>query len=241
MQCPVCKETQLVMSNRENVEIDYCPQCRGVWLDRGELDKITERSQRETVSAQQAPVADPNVYRADGGPGGRHGGGHGGWPWLKKRRFSQTTVRLNSGAARLPVHLRHGFSQPFPRAAPDSHLLKMRRFVLIILMAFLPLQLSWGAAASYCQHEQSAGVSHFGHHDHQHRAAPVSADKATADAGISIDNDCGICQLGSTQPMASKLIQHPEAPLRSVLRGPDIRYSSHISNGLERPDRTLAA
>ena len=44
MNCPVCKETALVMSERQGVEIDYCPACRGVWLDRGELDKIIERS-----------------------------------------------------------------------------------------------------------------------------------------------------------------------------------------------------
>jgi len=43
MQCPI-DGTQLVMSDRNGVEIDYCPQCRGVWLDRGELDKIVERS-----------------------------------------------------------------------------------------------------------------------------------------------------------------------------------------------------
>lgn len=43
MHCPV-DATTLVMSERSGVEIDYCPQCRGVWLDRGELDKIVERS-----------------------------------------------------------------------------------------------------------------------------------------------------------------------------------------------------
>ncbi|WP_371037328.1 MULTISPECIES: zf-TFIIB domain-containing protein [unclassified Rhodosalinus] len=43
MQCPI-DGTQLVMTERAGVEIDYCPQCRGVWLDRGELDKIVERS-----------------------------------------------------------------------------------------------------------------------------------------------------------------------------------------------------
>jgi len=46
MNCPQC-HTALVMSERQGVEIDYCPQCRGVWLDRGELDKILERSNRE--------------------------------------------------------------------------------------------------------------------------------------------------------------------------------------------------
>ena len=44
MICPVCKDANLVMSERSGVEIDYCPSCRGVWLDRGELDKIIERS-----------------------------------------------------------------------------------------------------------------------------------------------------------------------------------------------------
>ena len=44
MLCPVCKTVDLLMTERQGVEIDYCPQCRGVWLDRGELDKIIERS-----------------------------------------------------------------------------------------------------------------------------------------------------------------------------------------------------
>ena len=39
MKCPVCTEPDLVMADRQGVEIDYCPKCRGVWLDRGELDK----------------------------------------------------------------------------------------------------------------------------------------------------------------------------------------------------------
>lgn len=43
MTCPNCNET-LIMADRQGVEIDYCPKCRGMWLDRGELDKIIERS-----------------------------------------------------------------------------------------------------------------------------------------------------------------------------------------------------
>lgn len=43
MKCPV-DGTQLMMTERSGVEIDYCPQCRGVWLDRGELDKILEKA-----------------------------------------------------------------------------------------------------------------------------------------------------------------------------------------------------
>ena len=44
MHCPHCPNTTLVISERSGIEIDYCPQCRGVWLDRGELDKLIERS-----------------------------------------------------------------------------------------------------------------------------------------------------------------------------------------------------
>ena len=43
MKCPACN-VALTMSDRQGIEIDYCPQCRGVWLDRGELDKLIERS-----------------------------------------------------------------------------------------------------------------------------------------------------------------------------------------------------
>jgi Zn-finger nucleic acid-binding protein len=46
MQCPT-DSYPLIMSERSGVEIDYCPQCRGVWLDRGELDKIIERYGRD--------------------------------------------------------------------------------------------------------------------------------------------------------------------------------------------------
>ena len=55
MQCPICTDTALVMSERQGVELDYCPKCRGVWLDRGELDKLIERS------ATMAPAPAGNV------------------------------------------------------------------------------------------------------------------------------------------------------------------------------------
>lgn len=44
MKCPACPEVTLTMADRQGIEIDYCPQCRGVWLDRGELDKLIEKS-----------------------------------------------------------------------------------------------------------------------------------------------------------------------------------------------------
>lgn len=62
MRCPV-DETTLVMSDRNGIEIDYCPQCRGVWLDRGELDKIIDRSVGQAPPApQQAPQQQYDRY-----------------------------------------------------------------------------------------------------------------------------------------------------------------------------------
>ena len=60
MACPVCR-VPLAMSDRQGIEIDYCPQCRGVWLDRGELDKIIERSVAAPAqgAAQVQPAPPP--------------------------------------------------------------------------------------------------------------------------------------------------------------------------------------
>ena len=62
MQCPVC-QVPLVMTDRQGIEIDYCPQCRGVWLDRGELDKIIERGNSMPGSSPQAIQAPPPPMR----------------------------------------------------------------------------------------------------------------------------------------------------------------------------------
>ena len=94
--CPACR-VDLVMSERHGVEIDYCPKCRGVWLDRGELDKILERGATEAGGRQgSAPGATPSG--APGGhqpapPYGRHDSdeypayGHPGYKKHKRRSF----------------------------------------------------------------------------------------------------------------------------------------------------------
>ena len=67
MRCPVDGET-LVMADRSGVEIDYCPKCRGVWLDRGELDKIIERSAGGASAPAPATGARPQgapVYQPE--------------------------------------------------------------------------------------------------------------------------------------------------------------------------------
>ena len=87
MPCPVC-QVSLVMSERQGVEIDYCPQCRGVWLDRGELDKILERSAQDAPSApvQQPSFSKPQYDQShDRGYAQPYGHGHQhGHPKRKK-------------------------------------------------------------------------------------------------------------------------------------------------------------
>lgn len=63
MKCPNCEET-LVMTERQGVEIDYCPKCRGVWLDKGELDKIIEKSQQDP-RLQSANIRTDRRYDVD--------------------------------------------------------------------------------------------------------------------------------------------------------------------------------
>lgn len=81
MPCPVCR-TQLVAMERHGVEIDHCPNCRGVWLDRGELDKILQRSAHQEQVWQSVPPAPQPVGRGydergqDRGFDRDHRGGH---------------------------------------------------------------------------------------------------------------------------------------------------------------------
>lgn len=93
MKCPVCNNVNLVMSERQGVEIDYCPECRGVWLDRGELDKIIERSDSlvPAPSAPQQPAYTHQQPAYDHGQKPHHGHqsyGHGyGHKPHKKKSF----------------------------------------------------------------------------------------------------------------------------------------------------------
>ncbi len=75
MNCPACKSVNLVMSERQGIEIDYCPQCRGVWLDRGELDKIIDRSLGASPG-QKVDDSDRDYSSQPGYSQGRHDSRH---------------------------------------------------------------------------------------------------------------------------------------------------------------------
>lgn len=94
MLCPACR-VPLTMSERQNIEIDYCPQCRGVWLDRGELDKIIERSASDAAATpsrpapQSQPQPQPRSQPQPGYPSHdySHGGHHGHqYPYRKRKK-----------------------------------------------------------------------------------------------------------------------------------------------------------
>ena len=88
MNCPHCS-VPLVMSERQGVEIDYCPQCRGVWLDRGELDKIMERAAADLAPAAPAPARGaPQAPPSYSDHGGHYGQGPGHHRPHHKRRKS---------------------------------------------------------------------------------------------------------------------------------------------------------
>ena len=85
MLCPA-DQTPLTMSERQGIEIDYCPTCRGVWLDRGELDKILERSGAAEPRAQPAPP--PQQGQAWGAPPPQqYGHGYHGKPHKRRKSF----------------------------------------------------------------------------------------------------------------------------------------------------------
>ena len=83
MKCPVCPESNLLMTERQGVEIDYCPQCRGVWLDRGELDKLIERASVPPAPAAAASSAYPAPRRDE-----HHASHHGGYGQEHRRKKS---------------------------------------------------------------------------------------------------------------------------------------------------------
>jgi Zn-finger nucleic acid-binding protein len=81
MKCPN-DQTTLVMSERQNIEIDYCPTCRGVWLDRGELDKLIERAQPPVTPP--APASQQHYELRDS----RSNNDFNGDPYKKKKKES---------------------------------------------------------------------------------------------------------------------------------------------------------
>jgi hypothetical protein len=124
----------------------------------------------------------------------------------------------------------------------------MRRLVCVFLLIWFPFQISWAAVSSYCQHESGAAAQHFGHHFHVHHAS-VADDQAGSDHkgkgghahSVSVDNDCASCHLAAMQPLTcdsrQPALEASEVLVARLVQG----HTSHIPDGLERPDIRLAA
>lgn len=90
MKCPQCN-VDLSMTDRQGIEIDYCPQCRGVWLDRGELDKIIERSVPADGQTNVQPAPQPPQhpqYREEYRHERHHDSGHHDYDHKKHKKES---------------------------------------------------------------------------------------------------------------------------------------------------------
>ncbi len=126
-------------------------------------------------------------------------------PWVTRGHTARPPRASSHPDGETPRFGRLGGDQVNPAAAT---LLLVRRFLVLVLLAFLPLQFSWAAVAPYCGHETQTGVEHFGHHHHQHHDGasnaaatigdPVATWDANPDAGHgkapgAMDLDCGQC------------------------------------------------
>ena len=120
----------------------------------------------------------------------------------------------------------------------------MRRWFLVLMLIVLPLQFTSAVAASYCRHETSGLVRHFGHHEHRHEATSDSKSGASSlvsdleqSAGLG-DPDCEYCHLGGGVSFAASAIGIA-VPLPTALYAPPhvSRYRSYVPFGPERPDR----
>ncbi|MES2260472.1 MAG: cation efflux protein, CzcI family [Pseudomonadota bacterium] len=115
----------------------------------------------------------------------------------------------------------------------------MRKLILILLLAVLPLQYAWAAAAVYCAHETGTS-KHFGHHAHQHQGGDRQ-DEPQTPAKAKVHADCAVCQF-SLQASLPAALTLPAAAERTVYPPhPPPLYSSHIADGPKRPDWGLAA
>lgn len=116
----------------------------------------------------------------------------------------------------------------------------MRRLLIIFMLFLLPLQVSWGAIATYCKHETGAAAQHIGHHEHQHHA---QEDEQKQDGPtFKFDGDCGFCQFGGigmmTMPSVEVAKTVPDAI--QAVHTPDF-LSSYRLDRPERPKWARAA
>ncbi|CAL61757.1 conserved hypothetical protein; putative periplasmic cation efflux system protein czcI [Herminiimonas arsenicoxydans] len=118
----------------------------------------------------------------------------------------------------------------------------MKRLLIILMFVIVPLQLSWAAAAVYCEHETNPKSVHFGHHEHKHIASAAEGKTDVSKSAAAVDGDCTSCHLGGiailTIPVPAMALDLVSAP--SITAGNPLLASSRPSRP-ERPKWAVAA
>lgn len=111
----------------------------------------------------------------------------------------------------------------------------MKRLLIILMLIVVPLQLSWAAAAAYCEHESNPKTVHFGHHEHKHVASAEEIKTDKFKSAAAVDGDCTSCHLGG---IAILTIPAPALAL-DVLGAPAITTGNSLlaSSRPARPER----
>ena len=109
----------------------------------------------------------------------------------------------------------------------------VRRLFLILLLCLLPMQIVWASVSSYCQHEQTAGTAHVGHHDHEHTPSGLDADDGP---GASLDTDCDYCHHACSNVISAS-IRANCTPCRAAPPSAGLaQYRSFIGDIAHPPD-----
>ncbi len=118
----------------------------------------------------------------------------------------------------------------------------MKRLLIIFMLIVVPLQLSWAAAAVYCEHESKPKTVHFGHHEHKHIASAAEIKSDASKSAAAIDGDCTSCHLGGiailAMPAPALALNLLSAP--AIATGNSLLASSRPSR-LERPKWAVIA
>lgn len=114
----------------------------------------------------------------------------------------------------------------------------MRKAVVIFLLAVLPFQFVWGAAAGYCQHEQGSEVSHFGHHLHKHQSKASDASDSSADNAKQAggeDADCIACHMSCASVVSDTSLNLRAAEVEHLVATSASAYARLLVPSIERP------
>ena len=128
------------------------------------------------------------------------------------------------------------FPPPWARyLAVAAKLRKMRRWLLVFLLVLLPLQLTWAAVSTYCQHESKSSIRHIGHHIHKHAGSLSGGDGVDSSEVGSLENDCGVCHANCSVAFhsPSQTLRLNAEPVRIVVKA--TLYLASYQDLPERP------